>query len=778
MSCMRAHRYADALAFYRDQVLSAGGGEVGQEARVMSALCLENLDRPREAIDLLEFVVTNGSRRWALIAACNLLRLQVEQGNLEAADVVLDELGKRFDQADFRKLIPDDFGERIVEKCSPTLLQVYFAPAPAPMVRKVERARTVQRIFGGRPEVRYRVLWNSVLAYHFADQTDRALQAAEELLDKGEFRNAVGWSVSKEQGAYAEVMDHYCWLQRTSGHANLALARIDKELFKKPELPSPAMGFLFLPRAHRRIALGQWDQAEKDLETFFSLAGEGRGSYEVPSAGLILGFLRERRGDKVGALQAWRSGHCATGNRAPKTDPLWTVSPDVKNTSLLHFLILGSLTGALSDLWAELMLQVLMERAESNLPGVVVQEAKKLVPRTLMRDMWLTPRRRTCARHLAFQDVTFAESQRIPWLLAPYESIRQAVFPGDLSADQDQVLWQLVSELHKAYTTEKVSMFQLGALLLTWKGNTGLLGWQGVAANLPGSLRGPLAYVIGRRYQQLKKPKEAESFYRTALKDALADSALHRLAKGVLDRKEYESALPDAQTPNVNQRRFAPIEEKEYDKAIAEFTKAIGIRPTDPRGFLGRGLAHYNKKAYDEAIADYTQAIRVRSNLPLPYSLRGRAYYETDQFEQAMADFTESIRLDPKVPDNYYRRGWIHKRNKDYDHALADYRRTLVLDPNNAYASNSLAWLLATCPEDSLRDGKKAVQHATKACAVQKKANHLGTLAAAHAESGDFKEAVNRQKEAIELGYDSSKETEQARQRLKLYEECKAYREE
>jgi hypothetical protein len=54
--------------------------------------------------------------------------------------------------------------------------------------------------------------------------------------------------------------------------------------------------------------------------------------------------------------------------------------------------------------------------------------------------------------------------------------------------------------------------------------------------------------------------------------------------------------------------------------------------------------------------------------------------------------------------------------------------------------------------------------------------DNLGTLAAAKAEAGNFKEAVKWQKKAIELGYDDKEETEKARQRLKLYEEGKPYK--
>jgi TPR repeat protein len=89
-----------------------------------------------------------------------------------------------------------------------------------------------------------------------------------------------------------------------------------------------------------------------------------------------------------------------------------------------------------------------------------------------------------------------------------------------------------------------------------------------------------------------------------------------------------------------------------------------------------------------------------------------------------------------------------------------------------------LAWILATCPKDDLRDGKKALEYAMKACELNewKIAFDLSTLAATHAECGDFKAAVKWQKKAIELGFEDQEDAEKARKELKLYEEGKPFR--
>jgi cytochrome c-type biogenesis protein CcmH/NrfG len=134
---------------------------------------------------------------------------------------------------------------------------------------------------------------------------------------------------------------------------------------------------------------------------------------------------------------------------------------------------------------------------------------------------------------------------------------------------------------------------------------------------------------------------------------------------------------------------------------------------------------------------------------------------------------------DPKDAKGYVERGDDYVDQGEYDKAVADYKEAMRLAPEEAEAYNSLAWLLATCTEDRVRDGKKAVELATKACELSKweDAEIVGTLAAAHAECGHFDEAVKWQKKALKLGFDTDEDTKAARAQLKLYEAGKPFRE-
>jgi tetratricopeptide (TPR) repeat protein len=89
-----------------------------------------------------------------------------------------------------------------------------------------------------------------------------------------------------------------------------------------------------------------------------------------------------------------------------------------------------------------------------------------------------------------------------------------------------------------------------------------------------------------------------------------------------------------------------------------------------------------------------------------------------------------------------------------------------------------IAWILATNADPKVRDGKRAIELATKSCELSgwKDGNPIDTLAAAYAEAGDFQHAIEFENRAIALMQDDEDWIEDARSRLKLYEEHQAYR--
>jgi len=218
------------------------------------------------------------------------------------------------------------------------------------------------------------------------------------------------------------------------------------------------------------------------------------------------------------------------------------------------------------------------------------------------------------------------------------------------------------------------------------------------------------------------------------------------------------------------------FDKREWEIAIADFTDALALNPELFGAFNNRGLCHRYKNDYDKAIADFTDAYRINTRSALALNNRGEVYRLKKEPGLALADFSEALRLAPDYAAAFINRASVqHFQLEKYASAIDDYTEGLRLNPRHAGAHAMFAWLLATCPDLKKRDGKKAVAHATTACELTgwKVSVHLDTLAAGHAQAGNFKEAVRWATKAIELN-DGSESLTNMRNRLKLYQAGKA----
>jgi tetratricopeptide (TPR) repeat protein len=160
--------------------------------------------------------------------------------------------------------------------------------------------------------------------------------------------------------------------------------------------------------------------------------------------------------------------------------------------------------------------------------------------------------------------------------------------------------------------------------------------------------------------------------------------------------------------------------------------------------------------------------------LPTTFAHRGRCWNAKRDYDKAIADLDKAIELDPTYAWAHYGRGDIHARRRECALAIADYDKAIELNSKLAAAYRSRSWILATCPDEKYRDGKKAVESAIRACELMSwsSARCLEVLAAAYAEAGGFEAAVKGQERALEQLAKNGKDFDI---RLKLFQAKKPY---
>jgi tetratricopeptide (TPR) repeat protein len=224
---------------------------------------------------------------------------------------------------------------------------------------------------------------------------------------------------------------------------------------------------------------------------------------------------------------------------------------------------------------------------------------------------------------------------------------------------------------------------------------------------------------------------------------AVADAATtveHREAP------EGEAAPPaEAPTPGVphdargfHDRGVAYAAKNAYDKAIADFNRALELDPNFASALCNRGEMLRLKGDYEGAFADFTQALKVDPKHAPALVNRGRVYRVKGRIDRALQDFTQANRLDPKSADALINRGNAFTDKGEFDRAITDYTEALNIDPNLAlaYMNRGLAYAKKGDFDAVVEDCEAAIKQNPKMIGA------YFIRGAAHSSKGEFDKAI------------------------------------
>ncbi|MGA2242990.1 MAG: tetratricopeptide repeat protein [Verrucomicrobiota bacterium] len=217
------------------------------------------------------------------------------------------------------------------------------------------------------------------------------------------------------------------------------------------------------------------------------------------------------------------------------------------------------------------------------------------------------------------------------------------------------------------------------------------------------------------------------------------------------------------------------------DEAIVHFKKALDNEPDDADTYYNLGVALVCIGRSDEAHGCFQKVIELKPDSVGAYNNLGLVLFTQGKFAEAIKEYRRTLELKPNYADAHFMLGCALRSQREFEAAKEQFQEVLKLEPGHEMAQNGLAWLLATCPEASLRDGNKAVELGQQAeqLAGDESPQILDTLAAAYAEAGRYPEAVEMAKRALNLTATQNNRplAEAIQARLKLYEAGSPYHE-
>lgn len=332
-------------------------------------------------------------------------------------------------------------------------------------------------------------------------------------------------------------------------------------------------------------------------------------------------------------------------------------------------------------------------------------------------------------------------------------------------------------------------------------------------------------------YYVLKKDfaKATEDFAKILELNPEDTEALSELADSLTAEKKFDEAIklidrvieanPKAPLGYTARARIKTLQGN-TESALEDLNKAIELEPRDVTALMVRAAVYSQMKEFAKAKADVDAALKIRPNMVQGILMQAELAAQKGNYEEALQNMrlmanadpmnplwkvqiaqllsadkrpraaievaTEVIKMDEANPNASALRvrGDAYLSIGKHKEAVADLEASLKEDPKNSGVLNNLAWVLATSPEDDVRNGKRAIELATQACEVTdyKRPHVLSTLAAAYAESGDFENAVKWSTKAVELSTEGENKPdpevqEQLKKELEGFQNKKPFRE-
>jgi Tfp pilus assembly protein PilF len=186
--------------------------------------------------------------------------------------------------------------------------------------------------------------------------------------------------------------------------------------------------------------------------------------------------------------------------------------------------------------------------------------------------------------------------------------------------------------------------------------------------------------------------------------------------------------------------------------AVELFNASLKTNPDYPDARVNLGRILLDQGRAEDAQQQFLAALKTQPQHAEAHRALGTLLAQQGKLSEAARHMRVALLFQPDVRMRLDYAALLHQTG-EYAEAAAQFRLALRAKPDSVEALNNLAWLLATCPEETVRNGAEAVRCAERASRLPAPQGMCveGTLAAAYAEAGKLKEAVATAEKAVEM---------------------------
>ena len=206
---------------------------------------------------------------------------------------------------------------------------------------------------------------------------------------------------------------------------------------------------------------------------------------------------------------------------------------------------------------------------------------------------------------------------------------------------------------------------------------------------------------LGNLYRSLKKPDLAIQEYEAALRINQNLPETRQWLSGLyMERGQYDKAQevlkPLLQIPAKTSAESYILQgniyqkQRQYEKAIAEYGKALKLKPNNPLIYHNMGLAYFYLQNHALAEEYFKKALALKPAIAESNSMLGQIYLLKEDDRSALYYFESAVRLNPQLKDAQFSIGTIYLRLGDYDRAIAAFQEVVRIDPQYAPAHYNL----------------------------------------------------------------------------------------